>query len=47
MKKEMTTLREDTRNSMQQILTQEQMDEFLDMQEERSAEMREKIRAGR
>lgn len=47
IRKEMTTLREGTRNSMQQILTQQQMDEFLKMQEERAAEMRERIRAGR
>ena len=47
MRKEMTTLREGTRNSMQKILTQEQMDEFLQMQDERAAETRERLRAGR
>jgi hypothetical protein len=47
MRGEMNAVRADTRQELEGILTDEQLDEFARMQEERQAEMRERIQAGR
>lgn len=47
MRSEMLAVRENTRGALDGILTDEQLDEFLVIQEERRAELRERIRARR
>jgi hypothetical protein len=47
MSSEMSAVRDDTRDALDGILTDEQRDEFLVMQEERRAELRERIRTGK
>ncbi len=47
MRKELEAVRADTQSALKPILNDEQLDEFQRMQEERRAEMRERIRGGR
>ena len=47
MRKELDVVQADTLEALAGILNDEQMDEFTRMQEERKAEMRERIRGGR
>ena len=47
MRKELDVVQADTLNALAGILNDEQMDEFKRMQEERKAEMRERIRGRR
>ena len=47
MRKELEEVRADTQSALKPILNDEQLDEFQRMQEERRAEMRERIRGGR
>ena len=46
MKKELDAVRADTFNAVDDILTDEQFDEFKRMQRERQAEMRKRMRGG-
>jgi len=46
MRQELRAVRADTLDALDEILTDEQLDEFKRMQEERKAEMRERIRGG-
>ena len=47
MRNEMNTLRENTLGELEQVLSDEQLEEFKRIQEERQAEMRERMREGR
>jgi hypothetical protein len=44
MRKEMNAVRENTLGELEQILSDEQLEEFKNIQEERQAEMRERMR---
>lgn len=47
LRRELEAVRSDTLEILDGILTEEQFEEFRELQEERSAEMRERIRGGR
>jgi hypothetical protein len=47
LKKDIAKVREKTLEELDEILTDEQLDEFKKLQEERRQEMRKRIRAGR
>lgn len=47
MRNEMNALRENTLGELEQVLSDEQLEDFKRIQEERQAEMRERMREGR
>lgn len=47
MRKELEAVRDETRSALVPILSDQQMDEFQHIQDERRAEMRDRIRGGR
>jgi hypothetical protein len=47
MRQELETVRADTLDELEGILNDEQLDEFKRIQEERKAEMRERMRSAR